>query len=155
MAIFLTVAMICALQSIGCVAKDAYVTGHRANDRCTLSKAPRDGMYTLWPRREWPDVVWGRPCWMKADEPWEAMKLYSVELRKGDRIGFRHGSDGKIIAVSGETEWALPQDSYSWFRRQTALESSIEMGVAAPARFAGGTILLMGVASNGYGMGRP
>jgi hypothetical protein len=43
--------------------------------------------------------------------------ILTVPVKEGQPIGFAAGTTGHIIALAGDTETTLPDDSYIWKRR--------------------------------------
>lgn len=62
-------------------------------------EAPSDGEYVL--HQKYGDVT----------------PLKTVQLKKGDRLGFRTSETGRIIAVAGETEWTFEDSPLVWKRK--------------------------------------
>lgn len=87
------------------------------------------------------------------DAPWRGCnKLYTVQLHKGERIGFERAADGRVIAISGDTRWPLPEDDYGWYRPNNRFESTLEALVYAPGRLVGACVVI-GILSLGGGPG--
>jgi hypothetical protein len=41
---------------------------------------------------------------------------HTVSLKRGDLLGFKTGQTGQIIAVAGNDEWVMTDNSYIWKR---------------------------------------
>ena len=130
----------------GGVNKDRGVVEHKVGGAFRCVATDHDGIYSLWPRRNGSERFFARPFWIPADAPWTAQRIYAVELRKGEAIGFRAGPDGRtVLAVSGDTEWPLPDDHYGWFRPNGTADTVIETCVYGPPRFVGGALVAVPV----------
>ena len=139
----------CMLISSGCVCKDTLVIGYEKRGSFTSKAADFEGPCTLWPHRAWNDAAFGRLASTSIDEPWTAQKLFTVQVQRGDVIGFRRGADGNVVAFWAQGACELPDDDYGWYRPKNPGEAAVEGGLLAPARFVGGTAVVAGVLVSG------
>jgi hypothetical protein len=83
-----------------------------------LKNTKRADTYTLC--REW--VAWDWNLVINHEEV-----LETVELDKGEPIGFEVAADGAVAAVFGTRRRALPEANYHWYRRKTSGEVAGEV----------------------------